>query len=164
MDSPTLYDDDILEWSQQQAAALRHLARIQPGISNEVDWENVAEEIECVGRSELATVRTLLRKILIHLIKALSAPEGTAVLHGRKEAAAFHDDLLDRISRSMLQRIDADDLWTRAMNSAEADLADQQQPLRPSLPKGCPIALVDIAAPEFDFAKSVAILRQRAED
>lgn len=157
----TLYDDDILEWSEQQAAALRHVARTQPAISNEVDWDNVAEEIECVGRSEFAAVRSLLRQILIHLIKALSVPEAAPMLHWRKEAAAFHDDLLDRVSRSMLPRIDADNLWQRAMKRAEQDLTDQGQRLRPGLPEACPLLLADIAAPEFDFVETVAMLREQ---
>ena len=38
-----LYEDDILLWSEHQAEALRRRA------ANEIDWENVAEEIESVG-------------------------------------------------------------------------------------------------------------------
>ena len=41
-----LYEDDILLWSEHQAEALRRRA------ANEIDWENVAEEIEAVGRSQ----------------------------------------------------------------------------------------------------------------
>jgi hypothetical protein len=40
-----LYDTDIVLWSEQQAAALRRRA------ANEIDWENVAEEIEAVVRA-----------------------------------------------------------------------------------------------------------------
>ena len=67
MNSAT-YDADILEWSEEQASALRSLARSRPDLSNELDWENVAEEIECVGRSEFAAVRSYIRQIIIHLI------------------------------------------------------------------------------------------------
>ena len=164
MDGRALYDDDILEWSEQQAAALRQVARARPSLSNAIDWENVAEEIECVGRSELAAVRGLLRQIMIHLIKAVSDPETASFSHWRKEVAAFHDDLLDRASRSMLQRVDADDLWVRALNRAEADLADQGRTVWPGLPKTCPVSLADISAPEFDFAGTVARLRESAAD
>ena len=58
----TLYDDDILLWSEQQAAAIRRLGRSAREIPNELDIENVAEEIESVGRSELAAVALRPRK------------------------------------------------------------------------------------------------------
>ena len=37
------YDTDILEWSEEQAAALRNLGRSRPDLSNELDWDNIAE-------------------------------------------------------------------------------------------------------------------------
>ena len=50
MDQPSLYDDDTVTWADQQVAALRSLAT-RPELSNVLDWDNVAEEIEGVGRS-----------------------------------------------------------------------------------------------------------------
>ena len=110
-------------------AALRNLGRSRPDLSNELDWDNIAEEIECVGRSEFAAVRSYVRQILIHLIKAVSAPDSDSMRHWRTEAATFQDDLLDRISPSMLSRIDIDAIWTRAVNRAEAELATGGSPL-----------------------------------
>jgi len=52
MDRPSLYDDDIVTWAEEQAAALRALGT-RSDLSNAVDWANVAEEIESVGRSHL---------------------------------------------------------------------------------------------------------------
>jgi Domain of unknown function DUF29 len=156
------YDDDILEWSEQQAAALRHVART-PGISNEIDWDNVAEEIECVGRSEFAAVLSFVRLILVHVIKAVSVPEASSLLHWRKEVVAFHSDLLDRVSPSMRSRIDIDKLWQRAIKQAEADLADQGHAVMPDLPRQCPLALAEIVAPEFDFIEAVAAVRRQFE-
>jgi len=43
---PDLYDLDFVQWSSSQADALRRRA------GNEIDWENVAEEIESLGRSD----------------------------------------------------------------------------------------------------------------
>ena len=51
MDIASLYDDDIVSWAEQQAAALRELAA-KPELSNVVDWENLIEEVETLGRSE----------------------------------------------------------------------------------------------------------------
>src|SRR5438270_13014652 len=44
------YDTDILTWSERQAALLRRIAAGER-INDEVDWPNVVEEIESVGRS-----------------------------------------------------------------------------------------------------------------
>ena len=44
---PDLYDTDILLWSEQQAELLRRRA------ANALDWDNLVEEVEAVGRSEL---------------------------------------------------------------------------------------------------------------
>ena len=52
MGDRTLYDEDILVWSEQQAAALRSLAT-RHDLPNELDLANVVEEIEDVGRSDL---------------------------------------------------------------------------------------------------------------
>jgi Domain of unknown function DUF29 len=52
-----LNDDDILLWSEQQAAAIRKLGTSRRDLPNEFDIENVADEIESVGRSELAASR-----------------------------------------------------------------------------------------------------------
>ena len=57
MGDRTLYDEDILVWSEQQAAALRSLAS-RHDLPNELDLANVIEEIEDVGRSELHTVES----------------------------------------------------------------------------------------------------------
>jgi Domain of unknown function DUF29 len=56
-----LYDTDIVEWSERQAALLRRLA---PHDSNELDWPHIAEEIEDVGREQRNAVESLLINIL----------------------------------------------------------------------------------------------------
>ena len=58
----SLYDSDLHAW------ALRTAADIRAG-APDVDWHNVAEEIESLGRSEEAKLVSLLEIILIHLLK-----------------------------------------------------------------------------------------------
>ncbi len=47
-----LYEEDILTWSERQAELLRRLAAGER-VNDQVDWQNVVEEVESVGRSEL---------------------------------------------------------------------------------------------------------------
>lgn len=61
------YDEDFYLWTQQQARRLRSLSAAQ---SNEdLDWGNVAEEIESLGKSDRRAVRSRLHTILEHLYK-----------------------------------------------------------------------------------------------
>jgi hypothetical protein len=59
----TLYDTDVAAWAERQAGALRRRA------ANEIDWDNVAEEIEEVAASQKREVRSRLRVICEHLLK-----------------------------------------------------------------------------------------------
>jgi hypothetical protein len=55
-----LYDDDILLWSEHEAALLRRLASGEHVNDRDLDWPNISEEIEAVGRSELRACGALL--------------------------------------------------------------------------------------------------------
>jgi hypothetical protein len=156
------YDTDILEWSEQQASALRDLARTRHDLSNVVDWEHVAEEIEDVGRSQFIALQSLSRQILIHVIKAVSMPEAMSLLHWRKEVVAFHRGLLDRITPSMRVRLDLAKIWRQALEQAEADLAVAGASLLPNLLRTCPLSIADLVDPDFDFARAVEMVRERA--
>jgi len=48
-----LYDTDIALWAEQQAKLLRRRA------SHELDWQNIAEEIEDVGKASNARSRAV---------------------------------------------------------------------------------------------------------
>lgn len=65
----TLYDTDFAEWADRTADLLR-ARRFR-----EIDWESVVEEIETLGRSERAAVRSQLRRMLVHPIKQRVQPE-----------------------------------------------------------------------------------------
>ena len=149
MDQPSLYDDDIVTWSEQQAAAVRALAR-RPELSNALDWENVAEEIEGVGRSQVRAVEGLLIQLLAHLIKRASAPTASANLHWRREVLTFQVTALNRFERSMRQRLDARRIWRTALIVAEGDLLPFGNELLPDLPFECPLSLDDLLSATFD--------------
>jgi hypothetical protein len=57
------YDSDFQKWTKQQGQALA--ARR----STEVDWDNVAEEIESLGRSDKREIENRLNIILVYLLK-----------------------------------------------------------------------------------------------
>ena len=57
------YEADFYAWANQQAELLRQ----QQG--NHLDWMNLAEEIEAMGRSEKRQLATRLEVIIMHLLK-----------------------------------------------------------------------------------------------
>ena len=61
--SNTLYDLDFYAWANEQAALLR------AGRFAEIDIDNVAEEIESMGRSQKSELVNRLAMLLMHLLK-----------------------------------------------------------------------------------------------
>jgi hypothetical protein len=158
MHSRTDYEADILAWAERQASVLRDLARTRRDLPNELDLDNVAEEIESVGRSQLAAVQSFLRQILIHLIKAMSARDPKLVIHWRKEVVAFHANIFDHLTPSMVDRIDLDRTWSQALRVAEAELAAYDQTLAAGLPRQCPLTIDEIFDPQFDSDRGVDVI------
>lgn len=56
-----LYDSDFYAWTNEQAALLR------AGKLSAVDIENIAEEIESMGRTEKRELVSRLRTLLLHI-------------------------------------------------------------------------------------------------
>jgi hypothetical protein len=68
------YDTDIVIWSEHQAALLRQHAAAARANDPAIDWPNIIEEIESVGRSERSAVASHVRTILEHLAKLETSP------------------------------------------------------------------------------------------
>jgi hypothetical protein len=131
------YDTDILQWSEQQAELLRRRA------SNALDWDNLAEEIEDVGRSQLRAVESHLVQALLHDLKAVAWPLSRDVPHWRAEARGQRDDARSAFTPSMRQRLDVAELYRRALRRLP-DVIDDVPPLR--VPQACPVTLDELLA------------------
>jgi hypothetical protein len=71
-DLKTLYEKDTAAWSENQAAALR--AAAQGGSNQELDWENLAEEIESLRKQLRYALRSQIFRIIHHLVKLQYLP------------------------------------------------------------------------------------------
>ena len=67
------YDSDTVLWSEHQADLLRRFAAGER-VNDQVDWRNVAEEIESVGRSQRIALASHVRLVLEHLMKLEASP------------------------------------------------------------------------------------------
>ena len=62
-----LYDRDFVAWSRQQAEALRAVAK--SGSNLQLDWQNLAEEVETLGASERRALHSQIQRVIRHLLK-----------------------------------------------------------------------------------------------
>jgi hypothetical protein len=107
-DIATLHDSDIVTWSERQADALRRRA------GNEIDWDNVANEIEEVGMGALERVEGLLYQALAHRLKILCWPQA-------RDVQKWQHDYLNFLGQARLhhrvawdRRIDVDGIYQTA--------------------------------------------------
>jgi hypothetical protein len=154
----SLYETDALAWAEQQADLLRRLARGER-LNETIDWENVIEEVQDVGLSELRACRSLLRQAMVHLLKLSLEPDSQAASHWAGEVARFLADARDAFAPSMLQRIDLPDLHADAIYRLRVS-GDGQVDLR--LPETCAFTLDDLLVREPDIAALVARLGAEA--
>ena len=151
---PSLYDDDIVTWAEEQVTALRALA-MRGDLSNVVDWANVIEEIESVGRADLERVESAILQLLIHVLKYASAPGAQSTKSWRKEVLVFQASARRNYRRSMRQRIDWDALWSSARKIADSSLRMFGDALLGGLPDRMPFTPEEITAPGFDMDEAL---------
>ncbi len=70
-DTASLYERDFFAWCMAQAEALRGAGT---GGAMVLDYENLAEEIESLGKSERRELASRLGNILEHLVKLQHSP------------------------------------------------------------------------------------------
>src|SRR5690349_20946353 len=150
-----LYRTDIVTWSRQQAERLRrHVAGERV---NDLDWPHVIEEIEDLGNSEIAAVRSLLGQAMVHALKKARWPESPAVNHWRNEALTFLDQARDRYRPSMAQAIDAAGIFAKAKNLVLTMTGDS--PAQP-LPERTDLTLDRLMDETGNLGETVDALRQ----
>lgn len=64
-----LYEEDFYAWCLRQSKVL------ELGLDNDLDWKNLKEEIESLGRKEKKELRSRLEILFIHLIKWKMQPD-----------------------------------------------------------------------------------------
>jgi len=132
------YDADILVWSEHQAALLRRRAAGELINDAELDWLNIAEEIEDVGSNRVHAVESLLVQGLRHMLKAKAWPDFRDVPVWRADAIDFRRRARRRFVPSMRRKIDLAGLYGDA-RAALPETLDGQMPL--PVPETCPVTL-----------------------
>jgi hypothetical protein len=137
------HDSDILVWSERQGALLRRRAAGALVNDRELDWPNIAEAIESVGRSQLSAVRSCVIQALAHDLKAAAWPSSQATPGWRAEAVRFRQEAAETFAPSMRQHIDMAKLYALAVRRLPETI-DGQPPL--PFPVTCPETLDELLA------------------
>ena len=143
-----LYDTDFVLWAKSQAELLRLRAAGKLANEAEVDWSNIAEEIESLGKSDQRELRNRVRTILTHLIKLQASPAAepragwrATILEQRAELRVVLDDS-PSLLRPFAERV-LPDAYGRGRDSAMDDTGLLHMPELPPWP------LNDVLATEF---------------
>lgn len=67
-----LYETDFVAWTTEQGRAIRDAGTRR--LNAPIDWENVAEEIESLGRSERRELQSRIGTVIEHLLKLELSP------------------------------------------------------------------------------------------
>jgi hypothetical protein len=94
-------------------------------------------------------VSSLLRQVLLHLLKLVTEPDIPSREHWLSEILTFHSDALLVFTPGMKQRIDLDRVWKTVQNTASRMSADKRIEI-PMLPADCPLTLDELLAANVD--------------
>jgi hypothetical protein len=131
-DPAQLYEEDFVRWAETQARALRDAAR--SGANLPLDWENLAEEVEDLGKTRRRELNSLVTTIIEHLLKlrSSSADEprrgwGETIIHARD----LTGDLLDEnpsLRRCVPEAVEAGTRRAKALVAASLRLYGETLP------------------------------------
>src|ERR1700709_1688639 len=74
MDGRAEYDEDLVVWSEHQAALLRRRAAGEVVNEAVVDWPNIAEKIESLGKAQSRELASRIAAVMLHLMKLQASP------------------------------------------------------------------------------------------
>jgi Domain of unknown function DUF29 len=140
---PSLYEEDFLAWTEQQAALVR------AGRLDELDLDNLAEELDTMGRSEWGELENRLEVLLMHMLKWDHQParrsrswQGTmreqrnAIRRLMRRSPSLKRDLEDTIA----------DVYPDALGRAVAETG----PSAATFPDRLPYSVAQVLEPEIE--------------
>jgi hypothetical protein len=131
------YEEDLFAWTQEQAALLR--AHAQDGL----DWENLAEEIESMGRRDRRELESRLAVVLLHLLKWQAQPalRGTS---WRSTLRIQRREIRRLLKQSPSLRREVPNLMVEAYGDAITDATEETEQPAKTFPKTCPYEAADV--------------------
>ena len=136
------YDTDFYAWANEQAALIRS------GRLDVADLENIAEEIESLGKSERRELVSRLAVLLLHLLKWKYQPVGRSSsweTSTNVQRLAIEDHLSDNPSL----KAQMPEVLRRAFRGARLEAAGETKLLAAMFPECCEWSFDQIMNPDF---------------
>ena len=102
----SLYQTDYSAWTKQQRSALRALAARR--VSATLHLENLAEEIESLGRSDWRAARSRVQRVIEHLLKLEFSPAREPRSDWLASIDQARDELADLLTPALRRESEAD--------------------------------------------------------
>ncbi len=147
-----LYDRDFYAWTQEQAGRMRDLGAALRGrrdpLGIDIDFANVAEEIESLGRSDRRAIEIRLNSLLVHLLKWAYQPE--------RRSTSWRRSIMEQ--RRRISRVIADSpslashpaaALVEEYPLARIGAADETGLAEEVFPAACPFTIEQILDPEW---------------
>lgn len=128
------YDQDFYQWTIEQTQALRERDL------EIVDWDNLTQEIESLGKEQLHAVESYLKQLIAHRFKLQYVNDEYCRRGWQKEINNFLDGIEDRLTNSMKAKIDLEKVYRRAKRDVLTDYPE----LDGVLPEKCPYSLEEL--------------------
>ncbi|WP_422134714.1 DUF29 domain-containing protein [Endozoicomonas sp. ALD040] len=141
-DQKTLYESDFYSWTKQQAQLIKERR------FDELDLDNLAEEVEDMGKYEPRSLTSHLMQLLMHLLKWQYQPERRSrswrdsIILQRAKAK----DLLDENPGLKLRKAE---LYKKAYQKAVVLAAKQTELLLKTFPSECPWTYEEVMHDDF---------------
>jgi len=138
------YERDFYTWSMEQARLVRE------GRWDAVDRDNVAEEIESLGREQFNKLESALRVLLLHMLKWDHQPalrSRSWVLSIKAQRVELEDILID--NPGLRPRIG--EAIARAYRRAAIEAARETSLDEGQFPAACPYGFDDLVARTFSL-------------
>jgi hypothetical protein len=135
-----VYEADFYAWTKGQADALRRRA------ANEIDWDNLAEEIDYLGNSHENEIEARLENLLLHLLKWNYQPESQCG-SWRSSIREVRYRIARLIKKNPSLRAYPSDYLGEAYSAARPRALDETGLV--ALPDACPWTIDDVLAEDF---------------
>ncbi len=138
--NPTAPEVDFYAWTQEQAKLLRS------GKLHQIDWQNIAEEIEDMGRSEKRQLESRLEVLVMRLLKWQFQPN----LRSRSWELTIKEQRL-RLEKLLAENPSLKPSLDDSLEKIYplATLSAEKETGLSSFPETCPYKLTEILSLEF---------------
>ncbi len=126
-----IYEEDFYQWTIEQSQALSN-RQIKL-----LDWDNLIEEIEALGKEQLHAVESYLKQLIAHRFKLEYVNDEYCRRAWQKEINTFRDGIEDRLTNSLKRKINLEKVYQRA----KRDLLIDYPELKNKLPQKSPYSL-----------------------